>query len=516
KSLSIAEGLVRAFQGDSYYECEQDLERCARRRGLSLVRPFDEMSPDEQRWILEGEGGDPEEAWQQGVWYGVRGFFDWLESRAYRMHVRVFLSRYRSYTLCKACKGTRLKPEALAFKIHGKTLPELWRLSIDDLFAFIAAVPVSGTDKTTTMLHREIVNRLGYLREVGLGYLDLDRPTRTLSGGETERVNLTTCLGASLTSTLFVLDEPTVGLHPRDVGRLVGVMRRLRDLGNTLVVVEHEEAVIRAADHLVDIGPGRGEGGGELVYAGPGAATAAAAVTLFESHPRSLTMEYLSGAKTVPVPSERRKPQRWLAVKRAAQHNLKKIDVDFPLGVLCCVTGVSGSGKSTLVHSVLHGNLLEALGLPTGETEIGQCREIRGAGHLREVVMVDQSPLARTPRSTPAVYTGLFETIRKLFAESSDGMARGLSPGYFSFNSGAGRCGRCMGNGFEKVEMQFLSDLYVTCPECEGKRYTPEALEIRLGEKNLDEVLSMTVSESIAWFSAMEGKAAASIVSGLN
>jgi excinuclease ABC subunit A len=516
KSLSIAEGLVRAFQGDSYYECEEDLERCARRRGLSLVKPFDEMSPEDQRWILEGEGGDPEEAWQQGVWYGVRGFFDWLESRAYRMHVRVFLSRYRSYTLCKACKGTRLKPEALAFKIQGKTLPELWQLSIDDLHEFIAAVPVSGTDKTTTMLHREIVNRLGYLREVGLGYLDLDRPTRTLSGGETERVNLTTCLGASLTSTLFVLDEPTVGLHPRDVGRLVGVMRRLRDLGNTLVVVEHEEAVIRAADHLVDIGPGRGEGGGELVYAGPGAATPAAAAAFFKAHPRSLTMEYLSGAKTVPVPAERRKPQRWLAVKRAAQHNLKKIDVDFPLGVLCCVTGVSGSGKSTLVHSVLHGNLLEALGLPTGEVEIGQCREIRGAGHLREVVMVDQSPLARTPRSTPAVYTGLFETIRKLFAESSDGLARGLTPGYFSFNSGAGRCGRCMGNGFEKVEMQFLSDLYVTCPECEGKRYTPEALEIRLGEKNLDEVLSMTVSESIAWFSAMEGKAAASIVTGLN
>jgi excinuclease ABC subunit A len=515
KSLSIAEGLVRAFQGDSYYECEEDLERCARRRGLSLVKPFDEMTPEDQRWILEGEGGDPEEAWQQGIWYGVRGFFDWLESRAYRMHVRVFLSRYRSYTLCKACKGTRLKPEALAFKIQGKTLPELWQLSIDDLHGFIAGLPVSGTDKTTTMLHREIVNRLGYLREVGLGYLDLDRPTRTLSGGETERVNLTTCLGASLTSTLFVLDEPTVGLHPRDVGRLVGVMRRLRDLGNTLVVVEHEEAVIRAADHLVDIGPGRGEGGGELVYAGPGTPGQKDAVAALKSHPASLTLEYLSGSRTVPIPSRRRKPQRWLAVKRAAQHNLKKIDVDFPLGVLCCVSGVSGSGKSTLVHSVLHGNLLEAMGLPTGEAEVGQCKEIRGAGHLREVVLVDQSPLARTPRSTPAVYTGLFETIRKLFAESADGKARGLTPGYFSFNSGEGRCGRCLGNGFEKVEMQFLSDLFVTCPECEGKRYTPEALEIRLEERNLHEVLSMTVSEAIPWFAAIEGKPAASVVSGL-
>ena len=515
KSLSIAEGLVRAFQGDSYYECEEDLERCARRRGLSLVKPFDEMTAEDQRWILEGEGGDPEEAWQQGVWYGVRGFFDWLESRAYRMHVRVFLSRYRSYTLCKACKGTRLKPEALAFRIQGKTLPELWQLSIDDLAAFFASVPVSAADKTTAMLHREVVNRLGYLKEVGLGYLDLDRPTRTLSGGETERVNLTTCLGASLTSTLFVLDEPTVGLHPRDVGRLVGVMRRLRDLGNTLVVVEHEEAVIRASDHLVDIGPGRGEGGGELVYSGPGTPGPKDAAAALKAHPASLTLEYLSGSRTVPIPSRRRKPQRWLAVKRAAQHNLKKIDVDFPLGVLCCVSGVSGSGKSTLVHSVLHGNLLEAMGLPTGEAEVGQCKEIRGFGHLREVVLVDQAPLARTPRSTPVVYTGLFETIRKLFAESPDGKARGLTPGYFSFNSGEGRCGRCLGNGFEKVEMQFLSDLFVTCPECEGKRYTPEALEIRLEERNLHEVLSMTVSEAIPWFGAIEGKPAASIVSGL-
>ncbi|MBL9159089.1 MAG: excinuclease ABC subunit UvrA [Verrucomicrobiales bacterium] len=516
KSLSIAEGLVRAFQGDSYYECEEDLERCARRRGLSLVKPFDEMPAEDQRWILEGEGGDPEEAWQQGTWYGVRGFFDWLESRAYRMHVRVFLSRYRSYTLCKACKGTRLKPEALAFRIQDKTLPELWQLSIDDLAAFVSSIPVTDTDKTTTMLHREVANRLGYLKEVGLGYLNLDRHTRTLSGGETERVNLTTCLGASLTSTLFVLDEPTVGLHPRDVGKLIGVMRRLRDLGNTLVVVEHEEAVIRAADHLLDIGPGRGEGGGELVYAGPGAATTAEAAKSLKAHPDSLTLQYLSGEKSIAIPTTRRKSVRTLTVKRATQHNLKKIDVEFPLGLLCCVTGVSGSGKSTLVHSVLHGNLLEALGQPTGEVEIGSCKEIRGAGHLREVVMVDQAPLARTPRSTPIVYTGLFDTVRKLFAETPDGKSRGITPGFFSFNSGAGRCGRCMGNGFEKVEMQFLSDLYVTCPECEGKRYTPEALEITLQEKNIHEVLSMTVSEAIAWFTAMDGKPAASVVTGLS
>ncbi len=515
KSLSIAEGLVRAFQGDSYHECEEDLERCARRRGLSLVRPFDEMSPADQRWIIEGEGGDPEEAWQQGTWYGVRGFFDWLESRAYRMHVRVFLSRYRSYTKCRACEGTRLKPEALAFRVAGKTLPELWQLSIDDLHRFFAELPLAAPDKTTSMLLGEVRNRLAYLREVGLGYLDLDRPTKTLSGGEIERVNLTTCLGASLTSTLFVLDEPTVGLHARDVGKLIGVMERLRDLGNTLVVVEHEEAVIRAADHLIDIGPGRGEGGGELVYAGKGAATVADAGKSLRDHPASLTLQYLSGKKSVEVQRQRRKPSQWLSVKRASQHNLKKIDVDFPLGVLCCVSGVSGSGKSTLVHSVLYGNLLESLRQATAETEVGQCKEVRGYGNVREVVMVDQAPLARTPRSTPVVYTGLFDTIRKLFAESDDGKARGLTPGYFSFNSGAGRCGRCMGNGFEKVEMQFLSDLFVTCPECEGRRYTPEALEVQFQGRNLDEVLRLTVAEAVEWFAAMEDKRVASIIAGL-
>ncbi|MDP4584873.1 MAG: excinuclease ABC subunit UvrA [Verrucomicrobiales bacterium] len=515
KSLSIAEGLVRAFQGDTYYECEQDLERCARARGLSIVTPYDEMGAADQKWILEGEGGDPEDAWQHGVWYGVRGFFDWLESRAYKMHVRIFLSRYRSYTLCKACGGTRLKPEALAFKVAGRTLPELWQLSIDELHAFIQTVEVRAEDKTATMLHKEVINRLGFLREVGLGYLNLDRPTRTLSGGETERVNLTTCLGASLTNTLFVLDEPTVGLHPRDVGKLIGVMERLRDLGNTLVVVEHEEAVIRAADHLVDIGPGRGEGGGELVFAGQGMATEAEAAKSVKAHPSSLTLQYLSGKLSIPVPTKRREPKKWITLKRAAQHNLKKLDVEIPLGVFCCVTGVSGSGKSTLIHSVFYGNLLSELGLATAETEIGQCKSLSGASHVREVVMVDQAPLARTPRSTPAVYTGIFEPIRKLFAESSDGKSRGLTPGYFSFNSGTGRCGRCMGNGYEKVEMQFLSDLYVTCPECEGKRYTPEALEVELEGKTIHDLLLMTVTEAIPYFFAMGEKKATGVVTGL-
>ncbi|MEM9280673.1 MAG: excinuclease ABC subunit UvrA [Verrucomicrobiota bacterium] len=515
KSLSIAEGLVRAFQGESYYECEEDLERCARARGLSIVTPFDELPEEDQRWIIEGEGGDPEDAWQSGTWYGIRGFFEWMESRAYRMHVRVFLSRYRSYTVCRSCKGTRLKPEALNFKIADKTLPDLWQLPIDELARFFEGLEIKASDKTTLMLFQEVKNRLSYLKEVGLGYLNLDRPTRTLSGGETERVNLTTCLGASLTNTLFVLDEPTVGLHPRDVGKLIGVMKRLRDLGNTIVVVEHEEAVIRAADHLVDIGPGRGEQGGELVYEGAGTGSVAAAKSTAKAHPDSLTWQYLSGHQRIEIPKKRRKPAGKIEIKRATQHNLKKIDVEVPLKVFCCVTGVSGSGKSTLVHSVLYGNLMKELGLAAADTEIGDCKKLVGASRIREVVMVDQAPLAKTPRSTPAVYTGIFEPIRKLFTETVEGKARGLTPGYFSFNSGAGRCSRCMGNGFEKVEMQFLSDLYVTCPECEGKRYTPEALEIELEGANIDRVLNMTVTEAMAFFKGIEDKKAIHVVTGL-
>ncbi|NNE90114.1 MAG: excinuclease ABC subunit UvrA, partial [Verrucomicrobiales bacterium] len=508
KSLSIAEGLVKAFQGDRYSECEDDLERCARQRGLSFVQPFDEMSKEDQEWIVEGDGGDPEEAWEMGQWYGIRGFFDWLEARAYRMHVRIFLSRFRSYTTCRKCKGGRLQPEALNFKIEDKTLPELWQLSIDDLLAFLENLTAREGDRTGEMLLDEIRNRLRFLQEVGLGYLNLDRPTRTLSGGETERVNLTTCLGASLTSTLFVLDEPTVGLHPRDVGRLIAVMERLRDLGNTLCVVEHEEAVIRAADHLIDIGPGRGELGGEVVFEGSGVGAHGSGKS------GSLTLGYLSGEKSIPVPKNRRDSVGWISIKRATQHNLKKIDVEIPLGVFCCVTGVSGSGKSTLIHSVLFENLTREFGNPS-ENEPGSCKSVTGGSQVSEVVMVDQKQLARTPRSTPAVYTGVFEDVRKLFTETEDGKARGVTPGYFSFNSGAGRCERCMGNGYEKVEMQFLSDLYVTCPECEGTRYTPEAMEILLNGKSIHDVLTMTVNEAIEFFFAVGGKKGTKIVTGL-
>src|SRR6201997_3739920 len=362
------------------------------------------------------------------------------------------------------------------------------------------------------MLRNEICSRLNYLCEVGVGYLTLHRSTRTLSGGEVQRVNLTTCLGASLVNTLFVMDEPSIGLHPRDVGQLVRVMHNLRDKGNTLLVVEHEEQIIRAADNLIDLGPGRGEHGGELVWNGPiedfvgqalrlpNSGMASEALAL-QSH--SLTRDYLSGRKSIPIPKSRRKSKWSIKITGAREHNLKNIDVDLPLGVFTCVTGVSGSGKSTLIHDVLYRNLLRAKG-QSADQEPGACKSITGTHRIGDVVMVDQSPLARTPRSTPILYLGLFDQVRKLFAAQSEAMAQGLTASAFSFNSGTGRCERCSGTGYEKIEMQFLSDLYVRCAECEGKRFQPHVLGVRLHDKSLHDVLELPIREAIHFFAQLD------------
>ena len=495
ESLSISEGLVRAFQGSSYNECQADLERAARKRKLSLEKPLDEFTEEERQWLFDGADTDPERAWSNGDWYGVRGFFKWLEARTYKMHVRIFLSRFRAYTTCADCDGGRLKKEALNFRVGGHTIADLWLLPVSDLLPTMLGWPIPESDNATRMLRGEICSRLTYLDRAGLGYIHLDRQTRTLSGGELQRVNLTTCLGASLVNTLFVLDEPSIGLHPRDIGRLIGVMEGLRDRGNTLLVVEHEEAVMRAADHLIEIGPGRGDKGGALVYSGEMAG-------LLKNR-ESLTADYLTGRKSIPVPRKRRSiaKVRKLSIRDARQNNLKKLNVDIPLGVFCCITGVSGSGKSTLVHEVLYRNLQRIKG-EVCEDEPGRVKSITGHEGISRVIMVDQSPLARTPRSTPAVYVGAFDTIRALFADGEDGSALGLTPGFFSFNSGQGRCERCMGNGFEKIEMQFLSDLYVSCPECEGKRYQSHALKVLLNDKSIHDVLSMTIDEAVDWCSA--------------
>ena len=568
RSLSLAEGCVKPFQTESGADCQRDMLRCAKAKEIDVKTPFDDLPECDQQWVLEGEEWQRsaaqrrsgEDLWKEGLWYGVRGFFRWMESKAYKMHVRVLLSRYRNYTECGDCHGGRYQPATLNFRFAGKTLPELQAMAIGDLVAALvkvwadqrpgesaraltsaaadeAAAPGPEelrNDSTTEMLLGEVRSRLGFLLEVGLGYLSLDRATRTLSGGEVERVNLTTCLGASLVNTLFVLDEPSIGLHPRDTGRLIRVMKSLRDKGNTLLVVEHEEAVMRAADHLVELGPGRGESGGELVFAGPaeellGNCKLAIAncglqivqpANLARSPKRArkgkanlqfaipnpqfaisptLTAAYLTGAKSIPVPEVRRKPASWLRIEGAREHNLQNLTVEIPLGVFACVTGVSGSGKSTLVHSVLFENLLNAKGIASGN-QAGALKKLVGARQISQVILVDQSQLSRTPKSTAALYLGIFDDIREMFAMTDEALREGLSASAFSFNGGAGRCERCGGSGFEKIEMQFLSDVFVRCPECEGRRYQSHVLKIRLDGKSIHDVLELTVTEAVKFF----------------
>ena len=499
ETKTLRGGAIKPWQTKSYAECQEDLEKFAKLRGIPLDTPWRELGSEARKWVIEGEG-----AWTKKVWYGVKRFFAWLETRAYKMHVRVLLSRYRAYTPCTACDGARLKTEALLWRIgdgalaraalgsqarqvpHGvewsaATLDSLPGLSIHDLML----LPVERTcrffqdlelprplDEATDLLLGEIRGRFRYLVDVGLGYLTLDRQSRTLSGGEVQRINLTTALGTSLVNTLFVLDEPSIGLHPRDMQRVIGVMKRLRDAGNSLVVVEHDPQIMLEADRILDLGPGAGERGGEIVFFGtPGE---------IRAHAASLTGQYLSGAKSLaPATREVRevretpgevvaeaRSNRWLELNGACEHNLKNVDVRIPLKRLVCVTGVSGSGKSTLVEDVLYPALLKYRGKPTEAP--GQFAGLAGAELIDDVVMVDQNPIGRTTRSNPASYVGAFDAIRNLFAADPAAQERKYTAGTFSFNSGNGRCPTCSGNGFEHVEMQFLSDVYLRCADCNG------------------------------------------------
>jgi excinuclease ABC subunit A len=547
RSLSISQGAVRVFRGEEMGESQRDLMRACAREEIDVRIPFEDLPKADQDFVINGEARDEdtdvEELAENDRWYGVRGFFKWLESKTYKMHVRVLLSRYRAYTTCPKCKGGRFQPETLNYRIVSaasvaavydrrngdcravaghrppleiaRTLPEVALLSISDARKLFAELVLAPGDSTAEMLRNEVVARLRYLCEVGLGYLTLDRSTRTLSGGEVQRVNLTTCLGASLVNTLFVMDEPSVGLHPRDVGRLVRVMHDLRDKGNTLLVVEHEEAIIRASDHVIDIGPGRGEYGGELVFSGAldefcrrspvasaalsGTSTSVSRRPQADGYSVSLTLDYLTGRKSIPVPKSRRKSKASIRITGAKEHNLQNLDVEIPLGIFNCVTGVSGSGKSTLIHDVLYRHLLQAKG-QTSDQQAGACKSVTGAHRIGEVVMVDQSQLARTPRSTPILYLGLYDRVREMFATQPEAMAQGLTASAFSFNSGSGRCERCCGTGFEKIEMQFLSDLYVRCAECEGRRFQPHVLRVKVYGKSIHDVLELTVSEAIQFF----------------
>ena len=529
ETKTLREGAIKPWQTASYKECQDEMQRYAPGAGVRLDVPWNLLKPEERAWVIDGtsdwKGGN--QAWKT-QWYGAQRFFDWLETKAYKMHVRVLLSKYRSYTPCPACGGSRLKPDATLWRIGsepydnddryprfmpvhanwtqeqlnalpGLSVHDLMRLPIERVRRFFDTLSFGDAmDAALELLLDEVRSRLKFLCDVGLGYLSLDRQSRTLSGGEVQRINLTTALGTSLVNTLFVLDEPSIGLHPRDMHRIVQVMHRLRSNGNTLVVVEHDPLVMQAADRIMDIGPGPGERGGQIVFDGTPAQLTQA---------DSLTGRYLGGRERVqaprPMPVAANTPRLLLEGVRA--NNLKNVSVEFPLGRLVCVTGVSGSGKSTLIQDVLYPAILKQKGKPTEAP--GAHERLLGTEQIAEVVMVDQTPIGKTARSNPASYVGAFDAIRKLVAQAPLSKERGYAPGTFSFNSGEGRCPTCGGTGFEHVEMQFLSDVYLRCPDCDGKRFRPEVLEVRvehLGRSaSIDEVLAMTVYEAQEFFSGL-------------
>jgi len=529
RSLSLKEGAVKPWQTETGAESQGDLVKACRKHRVPMDVPFAKLPAEQQQWVIEGDPGygtSPSLQWPK-AWYGLKGYFRMLEARAYKMHVRVLLARYRAYTICPQCLGSRFKPESLRYQATSPegfriTLAEFYQLTVTEALRFVAYhAPDSARARSSDPLRLslgEVSARLSYLEEVGLGYLTLERPTRTLSGGETERVNLTTCLGSRLVNTLFVLDEPSVGLHASDTERLVTILKRLRDRGNTVVVVEHEASVMRAADQIIDLGPGHGESGGHLIFQG----------TYGEilQHTSSLTGGYLAGR--VPMEDQgSRKPDLTgyarMVLSQVSLFNLRDLTVSIPLGALVCVTGVSGSGKSTLVRHVLY-PLLEARGTPevvadasetddedhdaTPPLEGGSMEQrvglLEGAELVGQVILVDQSSLGRTPRSNPAVYTGAFDHLRDLFAASEEAQAAGLTRSAFSFNSDQGRCEQCRGAGFEKIEMQFLSDVFIRCPECQGRRYRPHVIDVKLSPRpeipwSIADLLEASVDEAIVF-----------------
>ena len=526
-SVSINDGAIKPWEGEVYGESKKDLLVFTRKKGIPTNVPFAALTAAQQAYVIDGEPGyqsDGKIKWPQ-YWYGLKGFFRYLEKTTYKMHVRVFLSRFRTYNLCPDCLGARLQPEALCWKWRGHTLPQLYQLPVSELLGQIqtqrgkAAAPGHRSSAhQRDLAYDSIVTRLNYLAQVGLGYLTLDRTSRTLSGGEVQRVNLTSCLGTSLVDTLFVLDEPSVGLHPRDIDRLIGIIRTLTDAGNTVVVVEHDEAMIRAADHLIEVGPEPGARGGHIVFQGNLSAMLAT--------PGSITGAYLSGRQRVDAPTNRRSVEgpspdgprtaagasarpvgdrpskanatKWLHFLNATKHNLNGLSFRLPLQRLVCLSGVSGSGKSTLLDNVIHQGLLAQRNRLT--TEPATIERVHSDLPFSEIVLVDQSPLSRTPRSNPALYCEAWELIRELYATVPTAQAAGFSPSSFSFNSGEGRCDHCQGLGSERVEMQFLSDVFVPCPICEGRRFKPEVLAITWQGKSVSALLATTITDALPLF----------------
>jgi excinuclease ABC subunit A len=484
-SKSIHQNAIEPWSKPHYRAQLAELKRAAKGANLRLDVPWSELTEAERTFVIEGDGAEYE---------GVKGFFRWLERKKYKVHVRVFLSRYRGYLTCPECLGARLRREARDVKVGGQTIDRVCALTVRDAETFFSELTLSEKDAAVAdKVMREIRKRLGFLRDVGLDYLTLDRLSSTLSGGESQRINLATSLGSALVDTLYVLDEPSIGLHSRDNERLIAILRQLRDQGNTVLVVEHDADMIRVADTVVDMGLGAGEQGGRIVFSGT--------LEALLQEPRSLTAKYLRDELAIPVPSARRKPSNQkLKVLGASEHNLKNIDVEIPLGMLTVVTGVSGSGKSTLVHDVVYAALKRAKG--DWDRRIGDHRKLEGAEFVTDVVLVDQAPIGRTPRSNPVTYLKAFDPIRELFAATKDARARGLTASHFSFNVPGGRCEACEGEGEVKVEMQFLADVFVPCEQCEGKRFKPQVLEVRYRGRSVDQVLDMTVREALTFFSS--------------
>ena len=480
--LSLNEGAIEPWTKPQYEWAQDELRQFCKSQKISMNVPFTQLSRVEQRAIIDGKKD----------WGGVRGFFDWLETKKYKLHVRVFLSKYRGYTLCPDCGGDRLRQEARDVKVGDRTLPEVCALSIKDAAVFFDSLELST--EQTAIAERilfEIRRRLRFLVDVGLDYLTLDRLASTLSGGEAQRIQLATNLGSSLVGALYVLDEPSIGLHPRDNARLIRLLHNLRDIGNTVLVVEHDAEMMRAADHVLDIGPSAGELGGRIIYEGdfPG---------LLESE-ASLTARYLRGETEIKEPKQRRLfAKRRLMVRGAAEHNLKSIDVEVPLDMLVCVTGVSGSGKSTLIHDCIYAGLKKQKGDWHGH--VGAFHKLEGGNLIDDVILVDQSPIGRTPRSNPVTYIKIYDAIREAFASTREAQGRGLDPSHFSFNLPGGRCEVCQGDGTVTVEMQFLADVELICEECKGTRFKQQILDVRYKGKNIHEVLRLTVREAITFF----------------